>query len=38
MRHFLALLLTLVLTIGLGMALDRLGEASRVTWSYTALL
>jgi hypothetical protein len=33
-----ALVFTLALTIGLAMALDRLGEGSRITTTYTALL
>lgn len=38
MRHLLALLAALVFSVGLGMALNSLGENSRVTASYTALL
>lgn len=38
MRYVLALALVLGLTVGLGIALNHLGEDSRVTSSYTALL
>lgn len=38
MRHLIALLGVVVLTVMIGVALDHLGESSRITSTYTALL